>query len=377
MEIKGIKERYLALDILRGLTIALMIVVNTPGSWETIYAPFKHSAWHGFTITDLVFPTFLFVIGNAMSFSLKKYESKGEKAFLTKLFKRSLIIFFIGLLLNAFPFVQQDVSGEWQFVNFSNIRIMGVLQRIAICYLAAGLLIRYLNMKYLLGIGAFLLLLYWGLLYYFGDPGAAYTLEGNAALKFDLLIFSSENLYMGYGIPFDPEGLLSNIPAIVNVIGGYVAGIFIQRSGGNISTVGKLALIGLLLLGTSLVWDSSFPINKPIWTSSYVLHTIAWDLLILAFLILITDILRFKKGVYFFEVFGRNPLFIYILSGVIIQIVSLISFGELSLKTIIYQDIFLAGLGPYTASLLFALSYMFILWLIGLWMDKRSVYIKV
>lgn len=377
MKIASIKERFLALDILRGLTIALMIVVNTPGSWETIYAPFKHSAWHGFTITDLVFPTFLFVIGNAMSFSLKKYELKGEGAFLGKLFKRAFLIFIIGLFLNAFPFVYQDDTGEWYLINFSNIRIMGVLQRIAICYLLAGLLIRYFKIKPLVIMGTLLLVIYWGVMYYFGESVDPYSLQGNAALKFDLLFLHPENLYQGFGIPFDPEGLLSSFPATVNIIAGYLAGLFIQRSGNNISTVWKLALAGVVFLGFAQIWDISFPINKPIWTSSYVLYTIAWDLVILAILILVIEVLRFKKGVYFFEVFGRNPLFIYILSGVLIELISLVPVGGSSLKTIIYQDIFLNYLGPLNASLLFAISYTMVLWLIGWWLDRKSIYIKV
>lgn len=375
--IKKIKERYLALDILRGLTIALMIIVNTPGSWDTIYAPFMHSAWHGFTITDLVFPTFLFVIGNAMSFSFRKFESRGESAFLIKLFKRSFLIFIIGLFLNAFPFVYKGISGEWHLIDFEKIRIMGVLQRIAICYMLAGLLIRYLNIKSLTGIGALLLLIYWGVMYYFGDPVDPYSLQGNAALKLDLLIFSPENLYHGFGIPFDPEGLLSSIPGIVNIIGGYLAGIFIQRSGNKFPTVWKLTLIGVVLIGVSLIWDIYFPINKPIWSSSYVVYTIAWDLIILAALILITEILHFKKGAYFFEVFGRNPLFIYILSGLIIVILGLIPIQDTNLKTIIYQNVFLSNFNPYNASLAFAICYMLLLWMIGLWMDKKSIYVKV
>ncbi len=374
---ENIKQRYLALDILRGLTIALMIVVNTPGSWESIYAPFEHSAWHGFTITDLVFPTFLFVIGNAMSFSLKKYEAKGESAFLKKLFKRTLIIFLIGLFLNGFPFIYQDAQASWHFINFADIRILGVLQRIALCYMIAGLLIRYLEMKPLLIIGALLLLIYWGVMYYFGDPQDPFSLKGNAELKLDLLVFDPENLYHGYGIPFDPEGLLSTIPAVVNVIGGYVAGIFIQKSGNNITTVGKLSIVGLVLLGVALVWDITFPINKPIWTSSYVLYTIGWDLLILGVLIYVAEVLNFKKGAYFFEVFGRNPLFIYILSGVIISIIALIPIHGESLKAVIYENVFLSWLSPLNASLLFAFCYMGILWLIAFWMDKRSIYIKV
>ncbi|AVR45134.1 DUF5009 domain-containing protein [Christiangramia fulva] len=373
----NVKERYLALDILRGLTIALMIVVNTPGSWETIYGPFEHSAWHGFTITDLVFPTFLFVIGNAMSFSLRKYEAKGESAFLKKLFKRTLIIFLIGLFLNGFPFIYRDAQEGWQLMNFADIRIMGVLQRIALCYMFAGLLIRYLKIKPVLIIGAALLLIYWWLMYYFGDPGDPYSLKGNAELKLDLFFFDPENLYHGYGIPFDPEGLLSTIPAIVNVIGGYVAGIFIQKSGNNFTTVWKLALGGIVLLAVALIWDPAFPINKPIWTSSYVLYTIGWDLLILGALIFITEVLNFKKGAYFFEVFGRNPLFIYILSGIIIEIIGLIHIGGESLKVIIYENLFLSWLSALNASLLFAICYMLLLWLIALWMDKRSIYIKV
>ncbi|UJH92312.1 heparan-alpha-glucosaminide N-acetyltransferase domain-containing protein [Antarcticibacterium sp. 1MA-6-2] len=372
-----IKERYLSLDILRGLTIALMIIVNTPGSWGSIYAPFRHAAWHGFTITDLVFPSFLFVIGNAMSFSLRKYEAKGEASFLRKLFTRALIIFLIGLFLNGFPFIYHEAQEGWQLINFADIRIMGVLQRIALCYLIAGLLIRYLAVKPLVLVGALLLGAYWGLMYYFGDTGDPYSLEGNAALKFDLLLLDPKNLYQGYGIPFDPEGFLSTLPAIVNVIGGYVAGIFIQKSGNNFKTVWKLALAGILLLGVALMWDFVFPINKPIWTSSYVLYTIGWDIIGLGALIFITEIINFKKGAYFFEVFGRNPLFIYILSGIIIEIIGLIQIGGESLKSIIYENLFLSWLSALNASLLFAICYTLVLWLIALWMDRRSIYIKV
>lgn len=373
----NIKERYLSLDILRGLTIALMIVVNTPGSWETIYGPFEHSPWHGFTITDLVFPTFLFVIGNAMSFSLRKYETRSDRAFLSKLFKRTLIIFLIGLFLNGFPFIYRDAQGSWEFINLADIRIMGVLQRIALCYLFAGLLIRYLKIQPLLIVSAILLLVYWGLMYYFGDAGDPYSLKGNAELKLDLWFFDPENLYHGYGIPFDPEGVLSTMPAIVNVIGGYLAGIFIQKAGNNIHTVWKCAVGGLILLGVALLWDQAFPINKPIWTSSYVLYSVGWDLLLLAALILITEVFNFKKGAYFFEVFGRNPLFIYMLSGIIIEIIGLIHLRGESLKVLIYENVFLSWLSALNASLLFAICYMLLLWLIALWMDKRSIYIKV
>ncbi|HKJ48032.1 MAG TPA: heparan-alpha-glucosaminide N-acetyltransferase domain-containing protein, partial [Christiangramia sp.] len=247
------KQRYFALDVLRGLTIALMILVNTPGSWSTIYAPFKHAVWHGFTITDLVFPTFLFVIGNAASFSLRKYENQSEQVFLKKVFKRSILIFIIGLLLNAFPFVFRE-GNEFFFKDLSELRIMGVLQRIALCYLFGSLILHYLKLKQVLIFSTLLLLAYWFIMWYFGTHPDPYSLEHNAALKFDLLVFPPENLWRGFGIAFDPEGLLSTIAAIVNVLAGYIAGKFIQKYGNNGSTVLKLAMTGLVLLGIALFW---------------------------------------------------------------------------------------------------------------------------
>lgn len=370
------RPRYLALDVLRGLTIALMILVNTPGSWSTIYAPFKHAAWHGFTITDLVFPTFLFVVGNAMSFSMRKFNEQGDAVFLTKVFKRFILIFIFGLLLNAFPFVDR-VDGELALKDFSSIRIMGVLQRIALCYLFASLIVRYLKFKGAIISGVVLLLGYWAIMYIFGDAAEPYSLHENAALKFDLMLIPPENLYRGFGIAFDPEGLLSTFPAIVNVIAGYVAGVFIQKSGNNLTTVWKLSIAGVIFVLLGEAWDLVFPINKPIWTSSYVLYTIGWDLLLISALIWIIEVVSFKKWTYFFEVFGRNPLFIYVMSGVFVMLMSIILIGDSSMKSWIYENLYLSWLGGYNASLLFAVTYVLLLWLMGYWMDKKNVYIKV
>lgn len=374
----GIKksQRYPALDILRGLTIALMILVNTPGSWSTIYAPFKHAAWHGFTVTDLVFPTFLFVVGNAMSFSMKKFRDQSTAAFLKKVLKRTVLIFLIGLFLNAFPFFYR-AEGELFFRDLSSLRIMGVLQRIALCYFFAALIVRYMGMKAILLSSASILLIYWGIMYYFGNFPAPYSLEGNAALKFDLLFIPVENLYQGFGIPFDPEGLLSTLPAIVNVLAGYVAGVFIQRSGNSYPTIAKLVVAGVAFLAIANVWDLVFPINKPLWTSSYVLLTIGWDLILIAGLIWVVEIAGFKKWAYFFEAFGRNPLFIYALSGMIIALLHLIQINGTSLKFLIYENLYRSWLNDYNASLLFAVTYVILLWIIGYWMDKKKIYIKV
>ena len=371
------QQRYLSLDVLRGLTIALMILVNTPGSWGSIYAPFKHAAWHGFTITDLVFPTFLFVVGNAMSFSMRKFEGKGNNLFLKKVFKRSLLIFIIGLFLNAFPFLYRDEAGDLAFKNLANMRIMGVLQRIALCYLIASLLIHYLKLKISIVASILILFGYWLVMYLFGDQAEPYSLNGNAALKFDLMLFRPENLYRGFGLAFDPEGLLSTFPAVVNVVAGYLAGIFIQKSGNTYSTVWKLVLAGIIAIILAQIWDPFFPINKAIWTSSYVLLSIGWALIIIALLILIIELWKLKGWTYFFKVFGKNPLFIYVLSGLVVGIMGIILVNSEGLQTWIYKNGFLSWLTDYNASLVFAICYVLLMWVVGYIMDKRKIYIKV
>lgn len=369
-------SRYLSLDVLRGLTVALMIVVNSPGDWGAIYPPFRHAQWHGFTITDLVFPTFLFVVGNAMSFSLKKLKEAGDAAFLKKVFIRTLIIFGIGLFLNYFPFIEYN-NGELVFKNILNLRIWGVLQRIAVCYFFGSLIVYYFNTRVTIFISTVILLAYWAVLYYFGIPGNPYSLEGNAVAFVDLALLPAQNLYHGFGISFDPEGLLSTFPAVVNVILGFLAGKFIKKYGNNTSTVVKLAAAGILLLTIAQVWNTAFPINKPIWTSSYVLYTVGWDLLVIAVLMLVIEIFSVKKWTCFFEVFGKNPLFIYALSIMLIKFIYLIKIDGVSLGIIIYNFLFVSWLEDKNASLLFALTYMLLLWAIGYAMDKRKIYIKV
>lgn len=371
------RPRYLALDVLRGLTIALMIVVNTPGSWSHIYAPFRHAAWHGFTPTDWVFPSFLFVVGNAMAFSMQKYIRQGHAAFLTKVFKRTALIFLIGLLLNVLGHFVWTAGGDPAAIDLSSVRIMGVLQRIALCYLLAALVIRYSGIRGALLFGLLTLLGYWLIMASFGDAHFPYSLEGNAALKFDLLIFDPENLWGGFGIPFDPEGLLSTLPATVNVIAGFAAGLFIRSEGSLSYKAGRLVLAGLALVGLGLLWGLYFPINKPIWTSSYVLYSTGWTLLVLAALIAVLDIRQWKNWSCFFEAFGKNPLFIYIMSGVVIMLMSLVTIGETTLNGWLYSQALASWLPPKAASLTFAIGYMLLLWLLARWLDRRGIYIKV
>ena len=287
------------------------------------------------------------------------------------------MIFLIGWLLNAFPFFDYNEAGDLVFIDLAEVRLFGVLQRIALAYFF-GALVLYIGGPRLGWIfsGA-ALLSYWGIMYFFGDSTDPFGLAGNAAIKLDLAIVGAERMYMGEGIPFDPEGILSTLPSIVNVIAGYLAGVYIQKHGNTFKTVRTLLVWSIGLVVVSYIWDIAFPINKKIWTSSYVLHTVGRDLLLLAVLIWFIEIRNWKGWTYFFEVFGRNPLILYVASGIVISIFSMIPIGETTLKGFIYQSFFTSWLSPNLASLLFALSYMLLIWSIGLLMDRKKIYIKV
>jgi len=364
-------QRYLALDVFRGMTIATMILVNNPGSWSHIYAPLKHSAWHGCTPTDLVFPFFLFIVGVSMFFSFAKYGSKLDAKSLVKVLKRTALIFLIGLFLNSFP--------QWNF-DFSKLRILGVLQRIAIAYGIGSLIVLSVNKKYLPYVALSILLVYWGILYF---PGGAdpYSLAGNIAPKVDVFLLGKNHIYSGFGIPFDPEGLLSTVPAISTVIIGFLAGGIINRTERTKVPV-KLLIYGIIGVAAGLLWSLIFPINKPLWTSSYVIYTAGWASVIMAFLIWIIDLRGYSKWSSFFVVFGMNPLFIFALSGIWARILTRIikiHQGDTTVNgyTWLYQNIFQPFAGDINGSLLFALSHIAVYWFICWVLYKKKIFIKV
>lgn len=297
---KLLQERYLALDVLRGLTVCFMIIVNTPGSWADIYAPLQHAAWNGCTPTDLVFPSFLFVVGNALSFGAKKFRELPARQFLWRACKRGGIIFLIGWLLNAFPFVTYT-DGVYQWKDFSAIRLWGVLQRIGVCYIIAASLVYYCSKRMLVLISILLLLVYWGILYFWGAPGSPYTLEGNAVLKLDLLYLPVKNIYTHYAIPFEPLGLLSTLPAVVNVTIGYLAGMYLQQWPNRKTAVKGMLLAGVFMVAAGWCWGYVFPLNKALWSSSYVVYASGYDLLILSLLVVVIDIWSLAKWSYFLK----------------------------------------------------------------------------
>ena len=371
------QPRYLALDVFRGMTICFMIIVNCPGSWQYVYSPLLHADWHGFTPTDLVFPSFLFAVGNAMAFVMHKYENQPGSVFWSKILKRTFIIFLLGFLMYWFPFFREAEGGGLELKPLSETRIPGVLQRIALCYFFAAITLHYGSKKFALWFSVFALLAYWVLSYMFGDPADPYSLAGNAGLKLDLFLLGENHLYHGEGIAFDPEGLLSTLPCIVNVIAGFFAGDYIRRNGSSYETIAKLMIAGALLILLAFIWDLAFPINKKIWTSSFVLLTVGIDLLIISILIYIIEVYKRHRWTFFFVVFGRNPLFIYLLADVLLTIMSMIRIGDANLQQWLYRDVFGAVSGPYLASFLFAFFFMLLNWTVGYLMDRKRIYVKV
>ncbi len=365
-------KRYLALDVLRGITIAAMILVNNPGSWSHIYAPLEHSKWHGCTPTDLVFPFFLFMVGVSMFFSFSKYGGTLNKDSFFRLLKRTFLIFAIGLFLNSFP--------QWS-KDFSALRVMGVLQRIAIVYGLASIIVLSVNKKWLPFISAGILLIYWVILFYFGS-GEPYSLEGNATIPFDKMILGEKHMYHGFGIPFDPEGLLSTIPSIVTALLGYMAGGLIRKNE-NTGIPVKLLIWGATGIVSGWIWGLFFPVNKPLWTSSYVLYSAGWASSVLGILIWIIDVKSYKKWASFFVVFGMNPLFIFTLSILwAITLIRLVRFNDGSGESTngyswLYHHVFEPLAGPLNGSLLFALAHVFFFWVIGWLLYRKKIFIKV
>jgi predicted acyltransferase len=365
---KSRSGRLMSLDVFRGLTIVFMIIVNTPGTWSHVFAPLRHSAWHGCTPTDLVFPSFLFISGVAMWYSLRKYDFKFSGSSLLRILRRVVLIFAVGLFLTIFPRFARD---------YSTLRIMGVLQRIALAWGFGAIIVLLLKRRYIWIATAVLLFGYWALMYFFGgsDP---YSLEGNFARKVDLAVLGANHLYKGFGVPFDPEGLLSTIPAIGTVLVGFMTGSLINSFGKTWKTVGWLAIIGVLLIGAGLIWGQLFPINKPIWTSSYVLYAGGIAMLILALIFMIVDIWDLKGWTGFFNTFGMNALFTYVLAGIWTRIMLTVKIGESTLYNWIFNHICSPLFQDQKiASLMFAILQVLLIWSIGYILYRKKIVIKL
>ena len=383
------KERYYSLDVFRGATVALMILVNNPGTWSHIFPPLDHASWHGCTPTDLVFPFFLFAVGNALAFVMPRLDAAGETAFWKKVIIRTLLIFGIGLFLNWFPFIKYDDAGRLVAKPFENLRIFGVLQRIALSYFFASVIIHYFKVKGSFVAAAFLLLFYW-FLCVAAHPQDPFSIKGWFGTGIDKAWIGESHMYHGEGIAFDPEGLMNTFSAIVQVILGYITGNYIISKGKNAEMLNGLFVTACVMIFTGFCWDMVFPINKKIWTSSYTVYTTGLALLILSVMIWLIEFKGIRgSGSRFFEVFGKNALFIFVMSGILPRAMALIRIpGEMDAKgKQLFQTPFawfyehlckpIIPSDPRIGSLIYAICFIVMMWLLAWILDKKKIYIKV
>jgi len=352
------------------MTIFFMIIVNTPGSWSYVWAPLKHAKWHGCTPTDLVFPSFLFVVGLSMAISFSKGKEGGGSGIMTKVLKRTALIFLIGLLLNWFPFYHKSIS---------DLRVFGVLQRIALAFGGAGLIVSIgLSPKKILAVIVFLLLGHWAILY-FGNPADPFSLENHVGRMLDVNVIGESHVYGGFGIPFDPEGLLGTISSIAHVLIAYLLGLQVLRKDTDtMSKIKFLGITGVVFIVAAQALSFVYPINKPMWTGSYVLYTIGILSLLLTALMWLIDLKKVDNWTYVFKVFGRNPLISYVMSVLLVKVIAtVVKIGDTNLYGWLYQNVYRSIFGDYLGSFLFALSVTMIVWLFALWLYRSNRIIKV
>lgn len=442
-------DRLISLDVFRGLTIAGMVLVNNPGTWSAIYGPLKHAEWHGITPTDYVFPFFLFIVGVAIPMALGKRLTEGvSRSVYWKIVQRSVKIFVLGLLMSMIPFftfgdtvlpqivklglmlaftaalffyladkkiIAAAIAGvtavvililysagtEFVWYNFAAMRIPGVLQRIAVCYLVVSLIFIHTSWKQQAAIAIGLLLSYWALMTLIPVPGCEVTTINdkacNIAAWLDRTILTEAHIWRA-GIVFDPEGILSTLPAIATTISGVLTGTWLMRAEKSDSDSTDEAplrsyptkidkAVGLFFMGTVLLaigwsWSLVFPLNKSLWTSSYVVYTSGLALLTLAFCYFVIDIKGYKKWAKPFVIFGVNALALFVFSGIMARMLGLVKVAgtegkDISLQQWIYQNLFLSWAEPLNASLAYAVVFIvFWLFLMSL-LYRRRMLIKV
>jgi len=350
-----------------------MILVNSPGSWSHVYAPLRHAEWHGFTPTDLVFPFFLFVVGAAMAFSFARFvdgERPRARAY-PRILRRAAILFVLGLLINGFPSFE-----------LADLRIMGVLQRIALAYLLASIAVLHLSRRGLRIACGVILLGYWAAMQWVPVPGFGagnLSPEGNLAAYLDRIVLTPAHLYRG-GF-FDPEGLAGTVPSVVTVLLGYLAGEWLKSRPVATATSLRLGLFGVAGVLAGAAWGLAFPINKQLWTSSYVIFTAGWALLLLASCFEAVEVRRWRLLSAPLEILGLNAIFVYVASVLVAKALARIPVGAGdgagSAQAWIHRNLFETWAGAMNGSLLHACATVVLWWLVAHALHRRGWAIKV
>ena len=394
------RERLVSLDVFRGLTVAGMLLVNDPGSWAHIYPPLEHAAWHGWTPTDLIFPFFLFIVGITTELSLGARRARGadDRAIVRQVVRRGLLIFLFGLVLNAFPFFQWgEITGlaDPSFAGrvlyrVEHLRVMGVLQRIGLAYLAAGLVTVRTTWRQQAAVVAGILVGYWALMALAavpptGLPGwTVWDKPGTTVDAWlDRVVLTPNHLWIGGDGVRDPEGLLSTLPAVASVMIGALAGRWIgQQRRPLAERLNGLYAAGALGMAAGLAWDWVFPINKSLWTSSYALFAGALACVALATCMWLVDVQKLTAWTRPFVVYGTNPMLAFLGSGLMARLVYSIFKADLggervSLVEWAYRQVYAPWLPPRAASLGFALTFVGFWYLVLRWCYKRGIVFRV
>lgn len=374
-------QRWLSLDAFRGLTIMLMILVNNPGDWGNIYWPLKHADWHGWTPTDLVFPFFLFIVGVAIPLALGKRSETVERSQLVQhIVVRSAVLFGLGLVLSAYGLLYQ-LGPEFGIGDLlSTIRIPGVLQRIALCYLGASLLFLYFRRSTLVAVTIALLLVYWAMMMWVPVPGyGAGKIDGkdtHLAAYIDRAVLGTNHLWES-AKTWDPEGILSTLPALATTLLGVLTGSWLRELSQPQQRLILLLYAGVVLTVVGWAWGFVFPINKPIWTSSYAVFTAGLALLVLAACVALFDVLQLRRLALPLQVYGVNALTVFVMSGLMGRTLVELQVGTdppVTLKTWLYETLFYSWLTDKNASLAYAIAWI-VAWFVVLAIMYRKGWI--
>jgi predicted acyltransferase len=374
--------RLLSLDVFRGLTILAMILVNNPGQWGEKYQywPLDHAEWHGWTPTDLIFPFFLFIVGTSLAYSLRRFRDGANlnSAVYLRIIRRTATLIFLGWMPTLL--LKTIAATHGQTFDLSNLRIFGVLVRIALVYFFTSLIVLNVPLRRQVALGIVLLLGYWATLAFLPNPydyNANLSNEGNVTVVVDRALVGDKHMYHG-DPPTEPEGFLSTFPAIVSALIGYWTGLFIQRRGVNYRTVALLAACGLAIAALGQGWHYIFPINKKLWTSSFVLLTGGLAMIALAACLLIFDIRGWRRLARPFEVVGINAIFVFVCSGLLSILLSRVKVGDATAHAWIYHSLITSHIhDPKLASLGMALLTVAFWWFVCWLMSQLGWAIRV
>ncbi|MCX2573569.1 acyltransferase family protein [Pedobacter sandarakinus] len=382
------KQRLLSLDFFRGLTVAAMILVNNPGSWGHIYAPLEHATWHGCTPTDLIFPFFLWIVGVSIAFAMgssKENPSLHGKIIL-KAVKRGIILYLLGFFLAIFgKLMAVIIDGKSLIEAFQTVRLLGVLQRIGIVFIISSIIFLKVSNRSIFKVFIVILAVYWALMTFVPVPGVGYAnleKETNLAAWIDRGILTEAHTWAA-AKTWDPEGVLSTLPAVGTCLFGVLVGVWMKRRDVDSATkVAWLFSAGILAVVLGLLWDLQFPINKSLWTSSYVLYAGGLASIALALCYWIIDVQGFKRITTPFVVYGVNAITVFFLAGLMPRVLNLIKLNNgdgtyVGLLEKFYSTCYLPYFSPINASLVWAITYVLGFYVLLYIMYKKNIIIKV